>query len=147
MEDYHSNPYDSSGKERDYKKLRQTGSEALHFSHCADKNETWLPLLEKAYAKAHGDYDAISGGVAGEAVEDMTGGVTVRLETNKVLNRERLWQELVNSKDFVFAAVSPSLGTDAEGMKGLTLNHTYSVLRATEESDEDGKRLKLVLIR
>jgi hypothetical protein len=147
-EDYRSNPYDSSGKdERDYRKCRQTGSKALHFGRCADKNETWLPLLEKAYAKVHGDYDAISGGVAGNAVEDMTGGVTVRLLTNKVLNRERLWQELVNNKDFVFAASSPWLESKAEGMKGLTLNHSYSIVRATEESDEDGKRLKLVLIR
>lgn len=36
----------------------QRGGEALYFSHCKS-NETWLPLMEKAYAKAHGDYFAI----------------------------------------------------------------------------------------
>lgn len=40
----------------------QTGSKALYFAQCRDQNETWLPLLEKAYAKAHGDYGAIEGG-------------------------------------------------------------------------------------
>lgn len=43
------------------------GSKALHFAKCHDDNETWLPLLEKAYAKAHGDYGAIEGGWAGYA--------------------------------------------------------------------------------
>ena len=32
----------------------QTGSGALYFAQCEDPNETWLPLMEKAYAKAHG---------------------------------------------------------------------------------------------
>src|ERR1700712_1578204 len=54
----------------------QRGGEALYFSHCKS-NETWLPLIEKAYAKAHGDYFAIEGGFASEGIEDRTGGVAV----------------------------------------------------------------------
>jgi hypothetical protein len=89
--------YDATGeKERKHKKRYQTGSEALYFARCDHENETWLPLLEKAYAKVHGDYDAIQGGDSGEAVEDMTGGVTSSLPTNKILNKNRLWQNLLN---------------------------------------------------
>ena len=56
--------YDPTGvKEKKYKKNNQTGSDALFFASCAEQNETWLPLLEKAYAKVHGDYEAISGGI------------------------------------------------------------------------------------
>lgn len=51
--------------EEEYRKVWQTGSRALYFARCADENETWLPLLEKAYAKAHGDYSAIEGGFVG----------------------------------------------------------------------------------
>ncbi|KAH0553461.1 hypothetical protein GP486_006468 [Trichoglossum hirsutum] len=146
-EDYTSDMYDNSGEEeREYRMSFQTGSGALYFAHCADKNETWLPLLEKAYAKVHGDYDAIGGGVSGEAVEDMTGGVTTNLLTNKVLDKDKLWQELLGAnKEFVFAALSPS--SNAEGMRGLTPGHSYSILKATEESDEDGNKFRLVLIR
>jgi hypothetical protein len=44
--------YDATGeKARIYKERYQTGSEALYFSKCDSPNETWLPLLEKAYAK------------------------------------------------------------------------------------------------
>lgn len=51
--------------EEEYRKVYQTGSRALYFAQCSDENETWLPLLEKAYAKAHGDFNAIQGGFVG----------------------------------------------------------------------------------
>jgi hypothetical protein len=141
--------YDPTGeKERKWKERYQTGSEALYFAKCQSANETWLPLLEKAYAKVHGDYDAIAGGNPGEAVEDMTGGVTTTLMTNKILSKQKLWKELMNeNKEFVFAASSPWLGKDTEARQGLALSHAYSVLRAVEEVGEDDKKVQLVLIR
>lgn len=49
----------------EYKKTFQTGSDALFFGSCANPNETWVPLIEKAFAKIHGDYDSINGGWPG----------------------------------------------------------------------------------
>ncbi|KAF2279234.1 cysteine proteinase [Westerdykella ornata] len=142
--------FDPSGaKERKYRKNHQTGSDALHFASCADQNETWLPLLEKAYAKVHGDYEAIAGGSSGEGVEDLTGGVTTKLLTNRVLSKERLWKELLEvNKQFLFSASSPgTYGDDNTSRKGLALSHAYSVIRAVEAEDEDGNMHRLVLIR
>jgi len=141
--------YDATGeRERRHKERYQTGSEALYFAKCADPNEIWLPLLEKAYAKIHGDYDAIQGGDSGEAVEDLTGGVTTMLFTNKILSKERLWQELLNvNKEFIFAASSPGWGTDRQARQGVALNHAYSILKAVEVAGEDDKKVRLVLIR
>lgn len=142
--------YDPTGvKERKYRKNTQTGSTALYFGSCADENETWLPLLEKAYAKVHGDYDAIAGGWSGEAVEDLTGGVTTKILTDRVLSKERLWKELLQvNKEFLFAASSPgSYGDDSYARRGLALSHAYSVLRAVDVEGPDGKNNRLVLIR
>ena len=53
------------GKEGDYERVFSKGSEALIAAKCEDANETWLPLLEKAFAKIHGDFHAIAGGYTG----------------------------------------------------------------------------------
>jgi hypothetical protein len=80
----------------------------------------------------------------GGAAEDMAGGVATTLATNKVLSREKLWQDLLNAnKDFVIAASS----LDSDAKRGIALNHAYSVLMAMEETDEDGKNVRLVMIR
>jgi hypothetical protein len=72
-----------------YRRAFQSNSEALYFAQCENKHETWLPLLEKAYAKAHGDYAAIEGGFTGEGIEDLTGGVTSEVFTSDILDKVR----------------------------------------------------------
>ena len=44
------------------------------YGHCADPNEFWVPLMEKAYAKLHGNYEMLNGGNMSEALVDLTGG-------------------------------------------------------------------------
>lgn len=142
----HGDVYDPTGEQsRKWRSQNQTGSQALYFSKCSDPNETWLPMMEKAYAKAHGDYDAISGGWSGEAVEDMTGGVTTTIATKRVLRKQALWKELSQDVgDFVFAlsAIGRVWSTS-----GVVFGHAYSVLDATEVTDEEGNLIRLVKIR
>jgi hypothetical protein len=79
----------------------------------------------------------------------MTGGVTTEIKLNRVLFKQKLWNELLNvKKHFIFAASSPgAYGDDSDARQGIALGHAYSVMRAVEEVGEDDKKIKLVLIR
>lgn len=56
-----------------YDKTARKGSKNLYFAKSRTNNETWVPLIEKAYAKLHGDFASLEGGYTSEGVEDLTG--------------------------------------------------------------------------
>lgn len=126
--------------EEAYRRIYQSNSNSLYFAQCQHPQETWLPLLEKAYAKAHGDYAAIEGGFGGEGIEDLTGGVTSELFTTDILDKEHFWKEelLKVNEDFLFGCSTGVWGTGLGERKGIIELHAYSIQRAVEI---DGKRL------
>jgi hypothetical protein len=56
-----------------YNSTARKGGESLYFSKSGKSGETWVPLVEKAYAKLHGDYASVGFGRPCDAIEDMTG--------------------------------------------------------------------------
>ena len=87
--------------------------------------QLWVPLLEKAYAKAHGSYKAIAGGWVTEALHDLTAcpveTVSFRLHS---FDAEAFWAQLLayHAAGFPMGAGVPS------SAKGLVGGHAYSVL-------------------
>lgn len=55
----------------------------LIYGSCTDTNEFWLAMVEKAYAKLHGSYEALISGHALEAFVDLTGGMAERMQISK----------------------------------------------------------------
>lgn len=55
-------------------------SKHLVYGSCTDPCEFWVALMEKAYAKLHGCYEALNGGTMDTAMVDLTGGVSVRYD-------------------------------------------------------------------
>ncbi|KAL8681953.1 MAG: hypothetical protein Q9186_001961 [Xanthomendoza sp. 1 TL-2023] len=138
--------------EEEYRKANQTGSRSLCFAQCADQDETWLPLLEKAFAKAHGDYGSIDGGFTGEAIEDLTGGVTTELLTTDILDIDKFWSdEIMKVNDqFLFGCATGRFdkwqgSVDAEetgARKGVIRMHAYSVMESKEIKGERLLRIR-----
>ncbi|KAI8668408.1 Calpain catalytic domain-containing protein [Fusarium keratoplasticum] len=126
--------------EEAYRRIYQSNSGSLYFAQCQHPQETWLPLLEKCYAKAHGDYAAIEGGYGGEGIEDLTGGVSSELFANDILDKDYFWNEelLKVNKEFLFSCWTGVWGTGWGDRKGIIELHAYSIQKAVEI---DGKRL------
>jgi hypothetical protein len=113
----------------------------LFFAQCKDPNETWLPLLEKAFAKAHGDYAALAGGWIGEGVEDLTGGVTTELLTSDILDTDEFWEKeiLKVNKEFLFGCSTGHLDGGYGTRDGISEGHAYVVMEA--RTLKNGQRL------
>jgi hypothetical protein len=120
---------DRQDVESHYRQTYQTGSRALYFAQCKDQNETWVPLLEKAYAKAHGDYASLDGGWSGEALEDLSGGVTTELLTADILDLDGFWEDLkMVNKEFMFGCSTGLLEIGSGSRNGISEAHAYMVM-------------------
>ena len=132
---------DREDQEKVYRKTYQTGSKSLFFAQCVDQNETWVPLAEKAYAKAHGDYASISGGFSGEGLEDLTGGVTTELFTSDILDTDDFWDNEMSkvNEEFLFGCSTGLLEHGYGHRDGISEGHAYVIMDAKTLST--GERL------
>ncbi|KAK2002378.1 calpain family cysteine protease [Colletotrichum falcatum] len=132
---------DREDVERVYRKTYQTGSKALFFAQCKDQNETWVPLLEKAYAKAHGDYASLSGGWIGEGLEDLSGGVTTELLTSDILDTDGFWENELSkvNEEFLFGCSTGLLDGGYGDREGISEGHAYVIMEA--RTLKSGERL------
>ncbi|KAK4246922.1 calpain-D [Corynascus novoguineensis] len=123
---------DREDVERVYRKTYQTGSKALFFAQCKDQNETWVPLIEKAYAKAHGDYASLSGGWIGEGLEDLSGGVTTELLASDILDLDGFWDNELSkvNEEFLFGCSTGLLDGGYGDRDGIEEGHAYLVMEA-----------------
>jgi hypothetical protein len=100
-----------------------------------------LPLfdpsfLEKAYAKIHGSYKAISGGHIAEAFLDLTGAPTLQIQWHRgnahhnscIYDPKTLWMNLLHWRA---QRLPMGCGTDSSA-GGIVGMHAYSILDVKE---------------
>jgi len=135
------NQLDREQPEKEYRKTYQTGSKALFFGQARDQNETWPALMEKAFAKAHGDYGSLAGGWIGEGVEDLSGGVTTELLVSDILDLDGFWEDEISkvNQEFVFGLSTGLLDGGYGERDGIREGHAYVMMDA--KTLKNGQRL------
>ncbi|XP_070807123.1 calpain-9 isoform X3 [Pituophis catenifer annectens] len=126
-----------------------TFKDRLVFLHSAELNEFWSALLEKAYAKLNGSYEALKGGSSIEAMEDFTGGVGETFEAKKApKNFYELLQRALKRGSLVGCSIDISNAAESEARTptGLIKGHAYSVT-GIDEVNYRGQTVRLIRVR
>ena len=131
----------------------------LVFMFGKNPNEFWAAFLEKAYAKLAGCYGALSGGASADALNDLTGGLSQKIDFYDVgrsfSDRVKVYKQLQKALSrgaLVGLGISMMEGEGVEASRdnGLFAGHAYSLLRCfdlpLESLGIDSKR-ELVKVR
>jgi hypothetical protein len=118
-------------------------------AHSKTKNEFWVALLEKAYAKFCGGYDKIGeGGSPSDALSHICGGVKFGHNVLEWKDVNTTWSELIQLRDRGALLSCYAMGEVVESMDkyGIVHMHAYSVLSIVEAHDGD-KMVRLLKLR
>ena len=119
----------------------------------ANGNEMWVLLLEKAYAKLHGNYYTLRGGFANEGMIDLTGCPSSnftfeKAKVKKMIEDGTFWNKLKHFDEMGFLISASTPGEDRwtetggpNKQGGLVPGHAYSVIQVKEY--EDNKLLNI----
>uniref|UniRef100_A0A8C5D285 Calpain 5a n=1 Tax=Gadus morhua TaxID=8049 RepID=A0A8C5D285_GADMO len=116
-----------------------TVNDQLVYGHSNDPNEFWSALVEKAYAKMFGCYEALDGGNTADALVDFTGGVSEPVDLLESGSREadpekrgELFDRVlkVHSRGgLISCSIKATTASDMEARLdcGLVKGHAYAV--------------------
>ncbi|XP_078263215.1 calpain-3 [Rhinoraja longicauda] len=127
-----------------------TFNNQLVFTKSAERNEFWSALLEKAYAKLHGSYEALKGGNTTEAMEDFTGGVTEFFEVKGAPKDMYKIMKKASERGSLMACSIDSyvpLQFETRTASGLVKGHAYSVTSVDEGKNVTYRNQKIKLVR
>ncbi|TGZ62116.1 hypothetical protein CRM22_007626 [Opisthorchis felineus] len=127
-----------------------TYGKSLIYIHSTEKNEFWSALMEKAYAKLCGSYEALKGGTTSEALEDFTGGIAEMFELRSKCPPD-LFKIMLKSQERC-SLMACSIQADpnryeARLANGLIMGHAYSVTSVKMIDTHTARQVTLVRVR
>merc|ERR1719181_902236 len=129
------------------------------YARSLDPNETWVMIIEKAYAKLHGCYEALVAGYIDYGLRDLTGAATMKWKWSDAaikqkLDSNSLWSELLGLKEegSLLGCSNAIDATQHSSASGLLSGHAYAILdmregHADATADFDQIDVKLIKLR
>jgi calpain-15 len=108
--------------------------------------ELWCILLEKAWAKLHGSYQRIEGGLPSNALFAITGKPSWR-HIHKYTENLFTLIKSYEDRDFVMVAGTSGSGENEIENSGIAGGHAYSLLSAHSIRDKNNRKVELVKLR
>uniref|UniRef100_A0A914UVY6 Calpain catalytic domain-containing protein n=1 Tax=Plectus sambesii TaxID=2011161 RepID=A0A914UVY6_9BILA len=129
--------------------LLPTYENRLLMVHSASPEEFWGALLEKAYAKLFGSYEALKGGVCSDSLMDMTGGIceTFPLKRGAPRNFGSHLNQAVERGALICTGIWGDANSNMLLPNGLVLGHAYTVSAVDTLYLANGGHVDLVRIR
>ncbi|OQR97947.1 calpain [Thraustotheca clavata] len=116
------------------------------FTGSSSRFEIWSMLVEKAYAKLHGGYDAILGGQDVYCLQDLWGGIPTTLSMTQLPNAEAAYSYLTQVMHEGNLLGFCNDQTETPLPMGFKVGHTYGILRLLE-LQVDGAKHYIVQLR
>lgn len=108
------------------------------FAHCADMKEIWIMVVEKAFAKVCGSYEALNDVPISQAMAMLAGGeaATFDLDDPKVVH-DQIFKDIILSSrpggrwaSDIFLAGGSRSDISPRQAKGIIARHAYTILDA-----------------
>ena len=124
------------------------------FCRHPDQRTYWGMIIEKAYAKFAGTYEAMQGGTVTQGLEDLTGGIGYKFDLEKkqkewVHPETTLWDEMMEKMktEHVIGCANNTKGQPKPNTtkKGIELNRAYAVVTGGDFEDRKLMRLRIPL--
>ncbi|VDI28787.1 Hypothetical predicted protein, partial [Mytilus galloprovincialis] len=133
--------------------LPTDGRQLIYARNRSDPDEFWPALLEKAYAKLRGNYEALDGGHTQDAIVDMTGSISETIDLkdkSKIPDNlyELVWKSY-QMNSLMGAGINLPGNTSTpefEMSNGLVMGHAYSITGITSVPYK-GNNIQLLRLR
>jgi hypothetical protein len=126
--------------------LPRNGWYGYYYARSNDPKELWPALLEKAFAQWKGSYQAIEGGVPGDAMTNLTGKPSVETDLHEAgVTPESVYQTLKAALAAKKPTVAATFGARKAAMykgTGLHEDHTYAVFGVRMKNGQPWVKLR-----
>ena len=124
----------------------QGGVVTLCGCQLSSQGEMWPAVLEKAFAKLHGSFEALDGGHSDDALNYLCGGHCKKFDLTVADSEhggaDAVWEQLVEEAplahperaSFLSCSVKPGVSAEEAKARGLFAQHAYSLLGVLETS-------------